>query len=79
MKEKFPTNLWRKRGLRTVFPVLLMASFMKALLNQIPKRKCSTISARHQATPNFHRLAMFLTVKNCTVCMYLYILCCDTF
>jgi hypothetical protein len=29
MKEKFPTNLWRKRGLRTAFPILLMASFMK--------------------------------------------------
>jgi hypothetical protein len=42
---------------------------------KIPKRKCSTISARHLA--QVCRLTMVLTDKNFVVCMYQYFSCCD--
>jgi hypothetical protein len=32
-------------------------------MNQIPKRKCSAVSARHLAMSQVDRLAMFLTDK----------------
>jgi hypothetical protein len=62
---------------KKAFPILSMASFVYALLNQIPKRKCSTISTRHLAMFQVCRLAIFLTDENCIVCMYQYFLCCD--
>jgi hypothetical protein len=42
---------------------------------KIPKRKCSTVSARHLA--QVCRLTMVLTDKNFVVCMYQYFSCCD--
>jgi hypothetical protein len=40
--------------------------------DKIPKKKCSTISARHLA--QVCRLAMVPTDKNFVVCMYQYLL-----
>jgi hypothetical protein len=37
------------------------------------------MSARHLVMLQVHRLAMFLTDKNCVICMYQYFFYCDTF